>query len=182
MISITKQIEAMTANWPNDFELIEQTDRPARWIGYLKPNKTKYKVRISYRAPFVIEAPDVYRFQPRVQVLDPVLKKHLKTNAAVPHVYRNDDDADTPYLCLFDPKAEEWSPNDLIALTTVPWTSLHLYYYEGWQLTGKWLGPERHPTKNDAGSSDKRTTPVTRNTAGFSTANILARLETLSNS
>jgi hypothetical protein len=60
-------------------------------------------------------------------------------------------------------------------------TSLHLHYYEGWLLTGKWLGPERHPGNNDAESAaKKRSATVSRVTSGPSAAVVMARLETFS--
>jgi hypothetical protein len=182
MKSIAEQIATMRDIWSDEFDLVEHTGVSARWVGLLKPNRTRYKVQIRYQAPLIIQIPDPYRFQPRVQVLDPVLQRHPKTNASIPHVYRDDDNPTTPYLCLFDPRAEEWSPFDLIATTTVPWTVLHLHYYEGWLLTGKWLGPERHPRKTDAESADKRATPIRGNATEFTTAATLARLETIQNS
>jgi hypothetical protein len=181
MKSINEQIEAMKEKWGNEFALVEQTGNSAHWIGRLTPNNTTYKIQIFYRVPFVIEDPRPSRFQPSVQVLDPLLRSHPKTYRPAPHVYTNDEDPERPYLCLFDPQAGEWSVDMLIAGTTVPWTSLHLHYYEGWLLTGKWLGPERHPGNNDAESAaKKRSATVSRVTSGPSAAVVMARLETFS--
>jgi hypothetical protein len=49
-----------------------------------------------------------------------------------------------PVLCLFDPSACEWTPCDLLAETTVPWTIDWLACYEGWRATGEWTGGGRH--------------------------------------
>jgi hypothetical protein len=47
-------------------------------------------------------------------------------------------------LCLFDPEAEEWSHDDLIAFTTIPWAADWLACYEGWLASGRWYGGGRH--------------------------------------
>lgn len=178
MKSIDEQIDVMAEKWPQ-FEVRERAVRGVYWVGSLKPNSTKYTVGIRYNAPLAIHILDPYRFQPRVTVLDPLLQRHPKTGARIPHVYTNNLSHDHPYLCLFDPDAQEWSPFSLIATTTVPWTSLHLHYYEGWLLTGKWLGPERHPEGDDVKSNDKRPPAVRRNFADSPITEILARVKAI---
>ena len=46
----------------------------------------------------------------------------------IPHMYNQDS------LCLFRPKYRQF----------IPWTSLWLYHYESWHVTGKWLGGGEH--------------------------------------
>ena len=64
--------------------------------------------------------------------------------APLPHVYFDDKDITLSPLCLFDPDANEWSHEDLIAETTVPWAADWLACYEGWLASGRWHGGGRH--------------------------------------
>lgn len=57
----------------------------------------------------------------------------------IPHMY------DQESLCLFRPKYRQFTMNDLIADTIIPWTSLWLYHYENWHITGQWDGGGEHP-------------------------------------
>jgi len=74
-----------------------------------------------------------------------------------------------PYLCLFDPFNGEWTPSDLLAETTVPWTARYLYFYEGWLLTGNgravagtrhrrsWMEPsDQRPLRRSDGTLGER--------------------------
>lgn len=94
------------------------------WKGELQPRELSpvYTVRIAYR-------PGV-RSWPKVRVLSPTLSKNA------PHVYRSGD------LCLFWPKDGNWSEEMFLADTIVPWTAEWLMFYELWEETGEWLGPE----------------------------------------
>lgn len=149
LIDIDTQIATMAMRWP-DFRVRERSDRGAVWVGSLKPQKTWYAVRIIYRVPRAPEAFRVISVQPRVQILDPVLERHPSyEEGPIPHVYLNKDDPHLPNLCLFDPYNKEWTPEDLLADTTVPWTARYLYFYEGWLLTKKWKGGGRHATREE---------------------------------
>ena len=66
---------------------------------------------------------------PQVKVLP---KLPSRPGEALPHTYRNGS------LCLH--KADEWSPDMLIADTIVPWTCEWLIHYEIWLATGEWYG------------------------------------------
>jgi hypothetical protein len=48
-----------------------------------------------------------------------------------------------PVAVVYPPEWR-WRPNERLAQTIVPWTALWLYYYEGWLVTGDWLGPSSH--------------------------------------
>lgn len=149
LISIEAQIAAMTERWP-DFEVVERSDRFAAWQGRIQPVQQYYTVRIAYRVPLAIEAFTLLSIQPRAQVLDPVLERHPDyEDGPIPHVYVNRDEPRLPYLCLFDPYAREWTPGDLLAETTLPWTARYLFFYEGWLATRKWRGGGRHPTREE---------------------------------
>lgn len=151
LITIERQISAIAAQWPQ-LRIVEASGRAAVWEGPLRPEKRRYTVRIAYCVPLSIEMFTLSEVQPRVQVLDPLLEPHDDyEEGPIPHVYWNRDDLRLPYLCLFDPFNCEWSPADLLAETTVPWTARYLYFYEGWLLTGRWLGGGRHPTEEERG-------------------------------
>jgi hypothetical protein len=149
LIGIGRQIDAMRERWPS-FDLIDSGDRRAVWEGNLAPVSRRYRVRIEYEVPRAIENFSIINVQPRVQVLSPVLERHPEYHEGpIPHVYVNRKEPSLPYLCLFDPFNAEWTPADLLAETTVPWTSRYLYFYEGWLLTGTWSGGGRHPTQEE---------------------------------
>ncbi|THD34554.1 MAG: hypothetical protein E7773_14990 [Sphingomonas sp.] len=146
----------MADRWPS-FAVTAQDGRRVEWEGTLEPVQRRYRVRIGYQLPYAIEMFTIVEVQPRVQVLAPKLERHPEfEEGPVPHVYGNPQDRSLPFLCLFDPYSGEWSPGDLIAATTVPWTSRYLYFYEGWLVTGKWLGGGRHPTDEELGDDERK--------------------------
>jgi hypothetical protein len=156
MIGIEDQITAMSARWPS-FAVVAKEGRRVIWDGTLDPIQRRYHVRIGYQAPLAIERFSILNVQPRVQVLSPRLERHPGfEEGPTPHVYLNKSDETLPFLCLFDPYSGEWSPGDLIADTTVPWTARYLYFYEGWLVTGKWLGGGRHPTDEEMGDDQRK--------------------------
>lgn len=77
--------------------------------------------------------------RPRTFVDDPALEKR-SDGLAIPHVYADDQP------CTFHPK--NWSPDQPIALTVVPWLMTWLIFYEGWRVTGEWDGGGLHPPAN----------------------------------
>jgi hypothetical protein len=101
-----------------------------KWIGPIQPTPVSntYKVSVSY----------VVGGYPAVHVLDPELTVR-EGEAKLPHVYPGKE------LCLYVPAEGQWSPASLISETTLPWTSLWLYFYEVWHSSGQWLGGGKHP-------------------------------------
>lgn len=87
------------------------------------PLSDSYTVRITYYQDCL----------PVVTVLYNQLKSR-ELGGKIKHTYRDGS------LCLYYPKAREWTPIDLISETIVPWISVWLYYYEIWYATGRWLG------------------------------------------
>jgi hypothetical protein len=70
--------------------------------------------------------------RPTVSVVDPVLQPH-PDSPWLPHVYEGNR------LCLNLPA--EWTANDLLGDTVLPWTAEWLMYYELWLATDStWLG------------------------------------------
>ncbi len=56
-----------------------------------------------------------------VTVLDPLVGPDPRgTGEHPPHVYRFGHPPEFPALCLFDPRDDEWGPDQLIADTIVP--------------------------------------------------------------
>ena len=92
-----------------------------KWRGTLQPTPESpvYDVRI-------VHEPNV---TPQVFVDRPVLRRDAR------HRYPDGS------LCLYWPNEWRWSPRESLAVTTIPWAALWLYYYELWCLTGEWLGP-----------------------------------------
>jgi len=75
---------------------------------------------------------------PEVNVLEPALT--IRPGAdKLEHVYSGNR------LCLYKPGENQWTPACAISDTTIPWTSLWLYFYEVWHATGEWLGGGKHP-------------------------------------
>lgn len=139
---IDTQIAAMRSAWP-----LLQVDRidaqSARWRGPLRPLLRTYEVEVTYRAPTIIENIRPLRQQPLVRVLSPVLKQRRgHREGDLPHVYW--DHPTRPALCLFDHETAEWTPFQLLAETTIPWSIDWLGCYEGWRATGEWTGGGRH--------------------------------------
>lgn len=89
------------------------------------PSCKSYKVRIEYMAGS----------QPWVYIKSPEL---IESNQI--HVYREG------FLCLFDPSETRWKDNMKLSEYTIPWLVEWILYYELWQLTGKWEGPESSHT------------------------------------
>ncbi len=99
-------------------------------VGELKPTarSTIYTIEIRYN----LSQP------PKIQVLNPELTINFNGDK-IPHVYPGNR------LCLYRPKYNEFIYSDYISDTIVPWTSLWLYYYELWHITGEWKGGGEHP-------------------------------------
>lgn len=155
LIPIENQIAAMEKRWPT-FALVQKVGRSAVWEGMLDPVRRHYRVRVGYEVPLVIENFSIINVQPRVQILSPVLERHPEYDEGpIPHVYVNRKEQSLPYLCLFDAFNGEWTPSDLLAETTIPWTARYLYFYEGWLLTRKWSGGGRHPTQEEQDGSKR---------------------------
>ncbi len=142
---IGDQIATMRRHYPELKVLSRERDH-AIWRGPLRPVLQTFDVEISYRVPMVVERINLLRLQPRVRIVSPQLKRRRgDAEGELPHVYWASDRQ--PVLCLFDPETREWTPDDLLAETTVPYTIDWLACYEGWRATGKWTGGGRHGQK-----------------------------------
>lgn len=142
--TIARQVRAMRRRWPQ-FDLADETADSALWFGGLVGIERPYRVAVEYGLP-VEGARERWRSFPLVRVLSPRLEPRFDAaeEAPLPHVYFDEQDITLSPLCLFDPEADEWSHDDLIAYTTIPWAADWLACYEGWQATGRWYGGGRH--------------------------------------
>lgn len=59
----------------------------------------------------------------------------------LPHVYGQRP----PELCLYLPRAGQWSPDKRLDQTVVPWAVLWLFFFEDWLASGEWKGGGEHP-------------------------------------
>jgi len=129
IISIQRQIQRMKMKWPS-FVVFHQKAHRVTWRGTLRPTDISqdYKIEIVHRQ----------NERPIIKILSPKLE--LAANATkLPHVYEDD------HLCLYYPRYGEWTHEDFISDTLVPWISLWLVFYEYWLLTGEWKGGGKHP-------------------------------------
>lgn len=141
-MTIDAQIADMVAVWP-ELKLVAREGTSAVWCGPLRPLLQTFHVDIAYRAPIIIERLNVRILQPRVRVLSPALRHRPgDPEGRLPHVYYGPDGEVT--LCMLDPDADDWSPVDSLAQTTVPWIIEWLAAYEGWRATGQWTASGRH--------------------------------------
>lgn len=103
-------------------------------VGELQPTSRsdKYLVEIKYHL----------RESPKIKILHPELVVNSKGDK-IPHVYPGNR------LCLYQPKYLEFTPSKCISETIIPWTSLWLYHYEVWHITGDWQGGGEHPNLKD---------------------------------
>jgi hypothetical protein len=160
--TIEAQIAAMATEWPA-LALIEHQGRRAVWEGRLGPFETQYLLNISYSAPLAPEVFTIWSVLPRIRVLEPELQQHRNYELGpLPHVFWRGPGRDEPELCVFDPAAEEWSPCDLIATTTVYWTLDWLLFYEGWLATKRWRGSGRAHDPNAGRRAEKTREAVRR--------------------
>lgn len=98
--------------------------------GKLKPTarSISYTIQIKYRLGE----------NPQVLVIDPPLERNFNGDR-IEHMYRDGS------LCLHRPRYKHFTASMLIADTIVPWTTLWLYHYENWHISGTWEGGGEHP-------------------------------------
>src|SRR6266404_85015 len=145
-ITMADQIARMRDLFPN-LRHTEHCRWWTTWIGPVRPLHAVHTIRVQYvRRYWLGELETINGYIPQVTLVDPALKRaHPITDAPVPHVYWRDDCPEKSTLCLYDPAASQWSADEFIAETIVPWACEWLACYEGWLATGEWTGGGRHP-------------------------------------
>ncbi|MBL0388494.1 hypothetical protein JJB07_17975 [Tumebacillus sp. ITR2] len=127
-ISLALQDMVLRARFAS-FKVVQRSHQLITWEGEIQPTDISeiYRVKIEYSQK---------EYAPKVWVVSPQLRS--RGDDKIPHTYPG------KRLCLYLPRTGEWSRDQLIAETFVPWTSLWLYYYEMWHATGQWLGGGVH--------------------------------------
>lgn len=112
------------------------------WKGTLQPTplSDKYNIKLEYKMDC---HPSVFVVNKKLELYPG--KKFL------PHVYSTEKQ----WLCVYYREAREWTSQQFIADTVIPWTSEWLYYYEFWLATGKWHGRGIHG-KQEPYEKDKK--------------------------
>ena len=141
-LNVKDQCRDMKKNCPM-FNLDSRSHSTAVWTGLVRPLMRTYQVQIQLHLDRSRERGVVST--PYVQVLAPQLSPRDEApNDPIPHIYPNPSDPSYPYLCLYDPKTNEWTSHSRIRTTIVPWIIDWLSCYEIWLLQGAWVGGGRH--------------------------------------
>jgi len=126
-LTLGQQMLRMSARWPG----FKHVMKPSMivWTGRVQPTEMScsYLIRIAYGLGL----------PPNVSVIDPPLRR--RGTEKIPHIFPGN------FLCLYQPRYQEWLGSMFLADTIVPWAVLWLYYYEVWHATGEWYGAGEHP-------------------------------------
>jgi hypothetical protein len=130
VLSVHEQLARMRGMFPRFRSRVQ--DGALIATGDIQPTSLSptYRVRLQYRAG---SAPDVIVLSPALRPREPA--------GRLKHVYAGNR------LCLYLPGADEWTPDQSLAHTVVPWICEWLFYYEMWHATGVWLGGGVEPTE-----------------------------------
>ncbi|MFC2087086.1 hypothetical protein ACFLSA_02855 [Bacteroidota bacterium] len=126
---------------------VTTTSNKLIWKGTLKPTplSDSYDIKLEYKIGF----------HPCIYVINKKLEFY-PGEKTLPHVYSTEKQ----WLCIYYRKAREWTSQQLIADTIIPWTSEWLYQYEFWLATGNWFGRGIHgkqePYKKDKSPDPNR--------------------------
>lgn len=125
---LSAQAQAIQLKWLGF--AVSVTGNKLKAVGDLQPTSRS----ITYTVQIVYHLGD----KPNITLLSPKIEKNF--NGEMPeHLYSEER------LCLYRPIYGEFKPSDFISDTIIPWTSLWLYHYEVWHITGDWLGGGEHP-------------------------------------
>jgi hypothetical protein len=146
--SIEEQIARMRDLYP-EMLVTGQCDWLASWRGPILPLQLTYTVEVLYARRYRIGGMLVRNgHSPWVRLIAPrLVERHPRTGELTPHVYWRLDEPEASPLCLYDPATSQWSADDFVADTAMPWVSDWLACYEGWLATGEWTGGGRHPSR-----------------------------------
>ena len=127
VVSVARQGNRLRQVFPDS--AVEIRKGRLTWIGDLQPSDLSavYSTGLEYQLGGM----------PKVFVIAPALQK--REGKRPPHLYPDD------CLCLYFPRADEWTASMMLADTIVPWISEWLLHYEIWLATGKWFGGGIHP-------------------------------------
>lgn len=120
------QLRDMANKYP-DFKASRKGNQ-AIWEGHFKP--------IAACATYLVRIEALSGQRPRISVIDPPLR-------ISPAQYRETHCFFDGTLCLH--LHEEWSPDEFVSDTIIPWIADWLINYEYWLATGDWYGGGKHP-------------------------------------
>jgi len=126
--SIAEQIASMKSKFPQ-FSVKFTSHCSMKVNGTLRPTSRS----IAYEFELKYNLVD----KPRIRIVSPALREN-DSGEKIPHLYPGQ------LLCLYRPKYGEFKRTDFLCDTIIPWTSLWLYHYEVWHMTGQWMGGGEH--------------------------------------
>ncbi len=149
-LSVDEQDRHLRATCP-EFKLVLNAGWIGIWEGPLTPICQTYRIRIVYFSRRLFDGWTLANPRISIIVVDPPIGPDPRGIGQPPqHVYRLGYPPEFPRLCIYDPQADEWSPDQYIADTIIPWTLKWLLFHEDWVATGKWKGGGRHPEVTEA--------------------------------
>lgn len=153
--AIEVQVARMRELYP-DMRLVGVCDWMVAWTGPVQPLQRTYTIKMLYvRRSWIGDCDVINSYEPVVRLVRPQLvERHPQTGEWTPHLYWRRDAPAASTLCLYDPATSEWSREDLVADTAMPWVSDWLACYEGWLATGAWAGGGRHPLPRHKEAND----------------------------
>ncbi len=130
-LTIGNQAGALRSKYPNGKITEIRGDHLVwRWEVQPTPLSPVYSIKMTYKWK---KDPDVYVISP-----NPLALADGKTR--LPHIYNQEKQ----HICLYFRKGYEWSSDQFLSETVVPWIAEWLYFYEIWQYTGQWTGGGIH--------------------------------------
>jgi hypothetical protein len=128
-----RHAELKSLKWPGStLELVR--GRALRFYFKIAPTPLSRVYRCSLNI-YTTKSPELF-------VLAPDLRA-IAEGRVLPHTYPHEG-AGTK-LCLWLPKAQEWSSKMRLDETYLPWAAEWLDYFEEWLLTDVWSGGGAHP-------------------------------------
>jgi hypothetical protein len=126
-----------------EFHRIVALPGEAIWEGPLQPFAQIYWVRICWRLSVRGSAMRSRYASPTVFVLDPPLTRRPQDpETRIPHLYRQPAANRPAQLCLYWPDGIQFNAGMYLGDSILRWASEWLGFYELWQVTGVWTGPE----------------------------------------
>ena len=136
-VSLSRQLHYLVGKYPNSKGYIKKGKLIWHCMLDLDEAYGSYKIKLTYDLNSI----------PKVFVVSPNIYE-LTNGVEPPHIYVFNQE--TTRLCLYLPSTGEWSRNQFLGDTMVPWASLWFMYFSGWLATGKWHGGGEHPDANES--------------------------------
>jgi hypothetical protein len=128
-----RHLELQSLGWPES-SLKYIRGRELRFSFMVAPTRMSRVYRCLLRV-YVAKYPELFVIDP-----DP---KTLAAGRKLPHIYPHEGAG--AKLCLWLPRAGEWSAKMRLSETYLPWAAEWLDYFEEWLVTNEWTGGGAHP-------------------------------------